>query len=93
MPATSTGSTWSAESGAGDMSSHLWTWRPPQDALDVFAAEGATELGVGSFPIHGCADCHAFVDRSFGFSPGPTGDPTLEATHQSFQDAVDVKFP
>lgn len=98
MPATAATVAFSELSGAGDVSSHLYTVVPPQETVDAFDAAGATSLDVGSFPIHSCAECHAYGQwwwdsvTSTGF-PGPVGDPTLRQTHVEYQEAYEEKYP
>ena len=98
MPPTAGGLEFSDLSGGGDLSSHLFEFRPPQDAIDAFDAAGKTTLSAGEFPAYGCLDCHAWAnwdyeDLGLGGLPAPAGDPTLRASHVEYQGAVDEKWP
>lgn len=97
MPATAAAVGFSERSGAGDVSSHLFTVRSPQETLDFFDALGVDTLPVGEFPIHSCAECHDYGqwvweslwDSTF---PGPAGAPTERETHADYQDAYVEKY-
>ncbi len=94
MPATSALLGWQETTGAGDVPSHLFLALPPSDTLDVFDAAGASILALGSFPVHACAECHAYNRAWMGSTfDGVTGDPTLRATHEAFQAAYEDLFP
>lgn len=97
MPETAAELGFSPLSGRGDKSSHWFGVHRPQHAVDEFIARSASSLPVGSFPIHGCADCHAYSDYRLtsagGVFSAVTGDPTLQLTHQSFQTAFEGMFP
>ncbi len=97
MAGTATSFVFSDLSGGGDHPSHLFAFLPPQDSVDAFDDVGATQLDPGAFPIHGCADCHAWNDwffGSFGASfPGPWGDPSLRETHELLQTRTEEMFP
>jgi hypothetical protein len=91
MPETAARVGHDPDAGTGDLSSHSFLAAPPAATLEVFGT--AESLPVGSFPGYGCADCHAYNswDR-LGIFSGPTGDPTLATTHESFQFAWETKF-
>ena len=97
MPPTASEIGWSELSGAGDHSSHWFTFVEPQETVDWFDDAGATSLEVGTFPIHGCADCHAWNawrwDLAGSDFIGPHGDPTLRETHVEHQAATDEMWP
>jgi hypothetical protein len=89
MPRTASDGFWSAESGAGEVGSHSFVAALPDTTLAVFDAAGASELPLGEFPTHACADCHAwnawyFDGLGLEFD-APTGDPTLASTHEAYQ--------
>jgi len=93
MPKTAARLRWDPDSGAGDLSSHLFEARPPSDTLQVFDDAGVTRMDVGTFPTHACADCHAYNAALSGAFSGPTGDPELRSTHAEFDAAFQVMFP
>ncbi len=98
MPKTSARVAFGPLSGAGDVASHRFTVIPPSDALASFDAAGATALPLGSFPSHGCQQCHGTLgwawEAEFGFAfPGPYGDPTLRSTHEAADVAYQAMFP
>ncbi len=97
MPGTTAGLRYGDLSGAGDHSSHIFSFLPPQDSVDAFDDAGATSLDPGQFPASGCMDCHAwntwlFSGTSIDF-PGPWGDPTLRQTHVDLQAATEELWP
>jgi hypothetical protein len=97
MPRTAARLAFHPGSGAGDLSSHLFAPIPPQEAVDVFVAEGVDLLPVGSFPIHSCAECHAYnhwlAAQDGLLFPGPHADPSRLQTQQAFQGSYLGKFP
>ncbi len=94
MPQTATRLAWNDESAAGDEMSHLFLAVPPSDTLADFDAVGATELPPGSFVNNSCMDCHAYNTWLYsGTFTGPTGDPTLRATHAALDASWTEMFP
>ena len=97
MPGTAASVSYGDLSAAGDLASHLFTPWAPQETVDVFDALGASQLDPGEFPAHGCVECHAWNDWYFddlgAVFHGPTGDPTLKATHEDFQTSYQGLWP
>lgn len=97
MPPTASEIGWSELSGAGDHASHWFTFVEPQATVDWFDDLGATSLDVGTFPTHGCADCHAWNAWRWELAGadfiGPHGDPTLRESHVEHQEATEEMWP
>lgn len=97
MPPTASDGPWSAESGAGQLSSHLFVAASPADTLALFDAAGAEQLELGEFPPHACSDCHAwnawYLDDLGGSFAGPSGDPRLASTHEDFLASWEAIYP
>jgi predicted CXXCH cytochrome family protein len=88
MPLSGSDSFWSEQSGAGTNHSHGFLVTSPADTLAAFDAAGSDVLEPGAFPVHACADCHAwntwYLD-GFGLEfRAVHGDPTLRETHEAY---------
>ncbi len=94
MPESSAKLAWNGATGAGDSRSHLFLAVSPAESVADFDAAGAESLPAGSFTPNACSGCHAWNDWLFDRRfPGPTGDPTLRATHEELQSAFEGMWP
>ena len=69
----------------------------PTNVDGVQFSAGLDQMAPGSFPVHGCVDCHAWNawrwDATGSDFVGPHGDPTLRESHVEHQSAFEEMWP
>ena len=93
MPATAARLGFGEQTGAGDLSSHLFVAVEPQQTVDHFDALGQSTLSPGEYPVHACMECHERLAQEAPETKGPAGDPSLRSTHEAYQQSWQELYP